>query len=95
MQPMEEQVLRYPVVITPDGDQFMAAFPDIPEALTGAPTEAEALAQARDALITAMDFYFEDRRPMRMPSKPASGQATVDLPASLSAKVLRLNWMLT
>jgi antitoxin HicB len=87
--------MRYPVTITPDGDRFMASFPDIPEALTGAATEAETLEEARDALVTAMDFYFEDRRPVPMPSKPARGQATVDLPASLSAKVLLLNEMLT
>jgi antitoxin HicB len=90
MEPMEERVLRYPVVITPDGDRFMATFPDIPEALTGAATEAEALAEARDALITALDFYFEDCRPVPMPSELVHGQATVGLPADLSARVLLL-----
>jgi antitoxin HicB len=72
----------------------MAMFPDIPEALTGAATEAEALDMARDALIAAMDFYFEDRRPVPTPSEPTRGQATVELPSSLIARVLRLNEML-
>jgi antitoxin HicB len=86
-------MLRYPVVITPDDDRFMATFPDIPEALTGGATEAETIEAARDALVTAMDFYFEDRRQVPMPSTLEPGQTAVDLPASLSAKVLLLNEM--
>ena len=86
--------MRYPVIITPDGDRFMVTFPDVPEALTDAATEAETLGEALDALVTAMDFHFEDRRPVPLPSKPTCGQVTVELPASLSAKVLLLNEML-
>ena len=49
---------------------------------------------AKEALEVAMDFYFEDRRPVPMPSNPKRGQAVVELPASVSAKVLLLNEML-
>ncbi|RJG06234.1 type II toxin-antitoxin system HicB family antitoxin [Noviherbaspirillum cavernae] len=87
--------MRYPVVLTPDGDGFMAAFPDIPEALTSGATEEEALEMAKDALATAMEFYFEDGRPVPLPSKIKRGQQAVDLPASMSAKVLLLNEMLS
>jgi antitoxin HicB len=52
----------------------MVSFPDIPEALTGAKSRTEAIELAADALTTAMDFYFEDRRPVTMPSPPKRGQ---------------------
>ena len=77
-----------------DGEGFMVSFPDIPEALTSGASREEALVMAADALTTAMDFYFEDRRPVPAPSEPKRGHVMVDLPASVSAKVLLLNEML-
>jgi antitoxin HicB len=38
----------------------------------------------------AMDFYFEDKRPVPAPSKMHEGEELVALPASLSAKVTML-----
>ena len=87
-------MFSYPARVTRDGDGFMVSFPDIPEALTGAQDRDEAIALAADALTTAMDFYFEDRRPVPPPSEPKRGQITVDLPASVAAKVLLLNEMI-
>jgi antitoxin HicB len=72
----------------------MVQFPDIPEALTGTTTREKALAMAADALATAMDFYFEDRRPVPAPSAAKRGQVVVDLPPSVAEKVLLLNEML-
>lgn len=86
--------MRYPVILTPDDGGFAVSFPDVPEALTSGATEAEALEMAADALATAMEFYFEDGRPVPMPGKVGKGQHAVDLPASVSAKVLLLNEML-
>lgn len=87
-------MLSYPARITRDGDGFMVSFPDIPEALTGADSKDQALEMAADALTTAMDFYFEDRRRVPPPSKVKRGQVLVDLPPSLGAKVLLLNEMI-
>ena len=87
-------MLSYPARIARDGDGFMVSFPDIPEALTGAPSRDEAIAMAADALTTAMDFYFEHRRPVPTPSAPKRGQVMIDLPPSVCAKVLLLNEML-
>ena len=87
-------MLSYPARVAPDGDGFMVSFPDIPEALTGAATRAQALELAADALTTAMDFYFEDRRPVPAPSAPKRGQVMIDLPPSVGAKVLLLNEMI-
>lgn len=87
-------MLSFPARIVRDGDGFMVSFPDIPEARTGAATREEARALAADALTTAMDFYFEDRRQVPPPSAPKRGQVLVDLPPSVAAKVLLLNEML-
>lgn len=87
-------LLSFPARITPDGDGFMVQFPDIPEAITCGDTYEEAIDMAADALATAMDFYFEDKRPVPTPSKPKRGQVLIDLPPSIGAKVLLLNEML-
>lgn len=78
---------------TPDGG-FVITFRDIPEAITQGDTEAEALEMAADALLTTMDFYFEDRRPVPPASAPHKGERMIPLPASVSAKVLLLNEMI-
>jgi len=49
---------------------------------------------AIDALVTAMDFYFEDRRQVPLPSAPKRGDRLVELPVSVVAKFLLLNEML-
>lgn len=87
-------MFSYPARVTRDGDGYLVTFPDIPEAVTGAKDRAEAIELAADALTTAMDFYFEDRRQVPMPSPLKRGQIVVDLPASVSAKVLLLNEMI-
>src|ERR1035437_5883740 len=84
----------YPVTLTQDGKFVKVNFPDIPEALTQGKDHEEALVMAKEALELAMEFYFEDRRPVPEPSKAKRGQAVVELSASLSAKVLLLNEML-
>jgi antitoxin HicB len=84
----------YPVNLQKDGKFIFVSFPDIPEAFTQGRDRAEALKVAQDALETAMDIYFDDRRLVPAPSKPKRGQPVVTLPASLSAKILLLNEML-
>ena len=86
-------MLLYPAKVERDGDGFLVTFPDIPEATTSGSTRDEAIDMAADALITAMDFYFEDRRPVPPPSRVKRGQASIELPPSVAAKVLLLNEM--
>ena len=87
----------YPVTLTPDKADggFVVTFVDIPEAITQGDTLAQALAAAKDALESALDFYFEDKRVVPAPSKAKRGQHVIELSASLSAKVLLLNEMVT
>ena len=87
--------MNFPVNLKADKDDggFVVTFPDIPEAITQGDSIEEALAMALEALETALEFYFEDKRAVSKPSKPKRGQHVVGLPASLSAKVLLLNEM--
>lgn len=84
--------MRYPVKLEKDGSGFFVSFPDVPEALTQGDTRERALGMARDALVTAFEFYFEDNRPVPLPSE--EGDDFVSVPASVWAKVLLLNAML-
>lgn len=86
--------MRYPVRLRRDGRFFLVTFPDIPEAITQGRSEEEALRAAKDALETALDFYFEDGRIVPAPSPLKRRQKFVELPVSLAAKVLLLNEML-
>jgi antitoxin HicB len=89
-------MLAYPVTLITDKKDggFVVTFCDIPEAITQGDTVEEALAMAAEALESAMDFYFEDKRPVPMPSPAKRRQHVVELPLSLSAKVFLLNEMI-
>lgn len=86
-------ITGYYVRITPDGDGFMATFRDIPEANTGASTREDTLDMAKDALITALDFYFEDSRKVPATSKAEADEVFVELPSSVIVKMMLLNEM--
>ncbi|WP_373746079.1 type II toxin-antitoxin system HicB family antitoxin [Neisseria dentiae] len=84
----------YPALIEKDNVGYAVSFRDIPEATTCADTVAQAEKMAADALLTAIDFYFETGRAVPMPSSAAAGETLVPLPASVFAKILLLNEML-
>ena len=83
----------YPVRLTPDGGGFLVQFPDIPEAITYGATREEALQLAKDALLTALEFYFEDLREVPKPAPVGRGEDSVELPPSIAVKVQLLNEM--
>ena len=87
-------MLNYPARFQKERDGYVVTFRDIPEALTSGATKKEAMEMAADALATAMEFYFEDRRQVPMPTKARKGEDVVELPASFAVKVLLLNEML-
>ena len=89
-------MLAYPVTLTRDKEVggFVVTFSDIPEAITQGETLEEALAMAAEALESAMDFYFSDKREVPLPSAAKRRQHVVALPLSVSAKVLLLNEMI-
>lgn len=82
--------MRYPVNLSKaEEGGFFVEFPDIPEALTQGTTKDEALENALDALVTALEFYFEDGD--KIPEPSISTGDYVDLPLSVEAKVILLN----
>jgi len=85
--------MRYPIKLRRDGKFFLVTFPDIPEAITQGEGMEEAMAMAQDALETALELYFDDSRAVPAPSAIKRRGHFVELPASLSAKVLLLNEM--
>jgi len=87
-------MFRYPAKFKPAKEGgFVVTFRDIPEAITQGESVEDAMIHAHDALETALDFYFDDRREVPVPSKARRGERVIELPASLSAKVLLLNEM--
>jgi len=84
--------LFYPARFEPAHEGgYVVTFRDIPEAITQGETMEEAMEMAADVLVSSMDFYVEDRRPVPMPSKAKRGETMVELPPSAAAKVLLLN----
>ncbi|AGQ37542.1 TPA: type II toxin-antitoxin system HicB family antitoxin [Mannheimia haemolytica] len=88
-------MLRYPVEITPDDNgTYLVTCPDIPEMASVGEDLEEALLEAQDGLATALEFYFDDRREIPMPSPIKEGQHTVNLTVLQSMKVFLLNEMI-
>lgn len=88
-------MLRYPVEIVPDDNgTFLVTCPDIPEMASVGDDIDEALLEAQDGLEAALEFYFDDRREIPMPSQPKEGQYTVDLSVLQSMKIFLLNEMI-
>lgn len=87
--------MQYPATFTPDTNgSLLVQFPDIPEAITSGKDEAEAMAMAQDCLLSALDFYFDDRRTIPKPSPVQAGQVAVGLDEMASMKVMLHNEML-
>ena len=81
--------MLYPARFEPSSEGgFVVTFRDIPEAITQGDNEAEAMEMAQDVLASSMEFYFEDRRLVPLPSPAKAGERLVALPASLVAKIL-------
>lgn len=88
-------MLTYPILLIPDEEtqSLIVECPDIPYAHSAGDDEGEALLNAQDAIESALEIYFEEKRPVPLPSQPAAGQPVVRLPALITAKVLLWNEM--
>jgi antitoxin HicB len=86
--------MKFPATFSKDDSGgYVVTLRDIPEAITQGDTLEEARKAAIDALITAMDFYIEDNRQVPVSSKADANEEYVELPASVSAKIMLLNEM--
>lgn len=87
-------MLAYPVLLIEDSNgTFRVEVPDLPEANSVGDDQDEALINAADAIGTALEIYFDERRSVPLPSKASRGQQTVVLSAIEEAKVLLWNEM--
>jgi antitoxin HicB len=76
----------YPARFAEEPDGVTATFPDVPEAVTGGATRAEAEGRAADALISALSVYAEENGPNPKPSAPR-GRPVVFVTALEAAKL--------
>ena len=89
-------MLTYPITLTPDTNgTFLVQFPDVPEAITVAEDESEALVNGLEALEAAIEIYSDEKRVVPTPSKAKRGQLAITLPAIVTAKVLLANEMVS
>lgn len=80
------QVLSFAAKIESDGHGFLVQFPGLPEALTGADTEVEALAEAEDCLGEALAARLERGDPIPVASSE-EGLHEIPVPLYLAPKV--------
>jgi antitoxin HicB len=91
----EEAMWSYPAKLQLDTNgTYLVTFPDIPEATSVGDDKEEALLNGLDALESAIEIYFEEKREIPFPSKPRRGQSVVTLPALVVSKVLLANEMM-
>lgn len=67
-------------------DEFVISFPDVPEALTGGDTEAEALSLGADALEEAILAYMAQGYEIPAPRAPEAGEHLVPLDPTTAAR---------
>ena len=81
-------VLTYPARVERDGPADWAiVFPDVPEAVSGADTEAEAWAQAAEVLALALCSYPARKLPFPKPSRPGKRDRMISIPVTHAAKL--------
>jgi antitoxin HicB len=81
------QTWIFPAVIEKLGDDdFLATFPDVPEAMTGGASLAEVRENAVDALEEAILAYLAHGRPIPTPREPGGGEEAVILDPVTAAR---------
>ena len=79
----------YPARLVGDENgEIIVSFRDVPEALTSGDGVSDAIGQAEDALIAALEGYIHAKRPIPRPSRPEPGEALVRLSVVTAAKLL-------
>ena len=77
----------YPAKLDQTGPgEIVVSFRDLPECLTSGANEAEALAEARDALEEAIAGRIDDGEPIPIPSAFTPDERPLAVPADMAAK---------
>jgi antitoxin HicB len=83
------QTWAYPAVVVAHGpDDFVVTFPDVPEAITGGGSRAEALLSAADALEEAILGYMADGVAIPLPRAARKGEELVVLDPVTAARAV-------
>ena len=78
----------YPCILEAEHeDGFFVRFPDLPEALTGGSDREDALAMAKDCLVSALSLYVRNGEDVPVPSPAQDSQVPVTVPAVIAAKL--------
>ena len=81
------QTWTFPAVIEKLGDDdFLATFPDVPEARTGGASLAEVRENAADVLEEAILAYLAHGRPIPSPREPIGGEEAIILDPVTAAR---------
>ena len=81
--------MHYIANFASDDDGLLVTFPAVPEAITGGADEAEATANAIEALEVALLTYAKDGRPLPAPTskRPAGDERAIAPSAATTAKL--------
>ena len=86
--------MRFPANIRAEKEGgYYIVFPDIPEAISCGRDIPDALYHGSNCLESAFEFYIESFRAVPTPSRLKKGQYLLDIPVSLTLKILLLNAM--
>ena len=89
-------MLAYPAKLTKDTNgTYLIELPDIPEVTSVGEDIQDALVNMLDAPECTIQIYFDERRPVPLPSRPMPDQELVMLPVLQTSKVLLWNEMLS
>ncbi len=81
------KILSFAARLEPDGEGCLVRFPDLPEALTGADSEGEALLEAEDCLGEALAARLERGESIPEGSATTEGVRQIAVPLYLAPKV--------
>ena len=87
------KIFAYPALIERDGDYLVISFRDIPEALgqIAVADESTLADEARETLMIALRYYFEEGRFVRTSSEPLEGEMIIELPPDFVAEIMAHN----
>ena len=83
--------MYYPAKFSQEDGAYIVTFRDVPESITQGGNFEEAMFLAEDVLICGLEFYFENDKPIPLPSEPQAGEIMVYLSDIVYVKALLHN----
>jgi len=83
--------MYYPAKFTQEDGAYIVTFRDVPESITQGGNFEEAMFLAEDVLICGLEFYFENDKPIPLPSEPQADEIMVYLSDIVYVKALLHN----